>query len=102
MPWYRWDNNGGLLTIYTDSSARISGRVFHPDNVAQQWDVDIWLRDGKDYAAWTALGRGKIESAPRSVAANQQDWLFWKSIASEAASQVCQDLLRWRHLLHFP
>ena len=79
-PYFHWDYSGGMLTIYDDSTARITGRAYHIDNPNQQWDVNIWLIDQRDYAAWTALGRGvKVELAPPAlVAANQQDWTFWE------------------------
>ena len=42
--------------------------------------VDIWLINQRDFASWTALGRGiKVELAPQSVvSANQQNWVFYE------------------------
>ncbi|MDP5170712.1 MAG: hypothetical protein NWR72_10740, partial [Bacteroidia bacterium] len=79
-PRYRWDTNGGIFTIYADSSARVTGRVFNDSLPNWQWDVDLWFVNQKDYATWTALGRDvKIEYAPSAlVNANKQNWLFWE------------------------
>ncbi len=79
-PRYRWDANGGTFTIYADSSAKVTGRVFNDSLPNWQWDVEFWFINQLDYASWTALGRDvKIEYAPASlVNANKQDWLFWE------------------------
>ena len=75
-----FDSNGGTLTIYDDGTANVQGRVIHESMPTWQWDVDIWLENKRNFADWTALGRGvKIDQAPPAVvAANQQDWFFWE------------------------
>ncbi len=79
-PRYRWDSAGGTLTIFSDSSAVVTGRVFNDSLPNWQWDVELWLIDQRDFATWDALGRDvKIEYAPANlVQANKQDWLFWE------------------------
>ncbi len=79
-PRYRWDANGGIFTIYADSTARVTGRVFNDSLPNWQWDIDFWFINQKDFASWSALGRDvKIEYAPASlVNANKPDWLFWE------------------------
>ncbi|MDX1908430.1 MAG: hypothetical protein SF053_15440 [Bacteroidia bacterium] len=79
-PRYNFDANGGLLVIYSDSTAHITGRVVHISQSARKWDLDMWLINIRDYNAWTALGRDyKVEQAPLNVVnANKQDWYFWE------------------------
>lgn len=79
-PRYRWDTNGGTFTIFADSTARVTGRVFNDSLPNWQWDVEFWFINQKDFATWDSLGRDvKIEYAPGSVVqANKQDYLFWE------------------------
>ncbi|MDW3647679.1 MAG: T9SS type A sorting domain-containing protein [Bacteroidia bacterium] len=79
-PRFVFDSQGGNLTIFNDGTANLTGRVQHESQPNLQWDVNIWLVNERDFATWTALGRGvKVELAPQSVVtANQQDWLFYE------------------------
>ncbi|MEL7194741.1 MAG: hypothetical protein AAFO96_19970, partial [Bacteroidota bacterium] len=77
---YIFDSAQGELVIFSDSTARVKGRVFNDIDSTLQWDFEFWLIGQRDFAAWTALGRDiKIELAPNAlVQANKQDWLFWE------------------------
>ncbi|MCI4667302.1 MAG: hypothetical protein MRZ79_04010, partial [Bacteroidia bacterium] len=77
---YSFDSNGGLLTLFSDGSAQITGRVVNVANSNLQWNVDFWLENELDFNSWSALGRDvKVELAPPAVVtANQQNWLFWE------------------------
>ncbi|GAB4410942.1 MAG: hypothetical protein OHK0039_15730 [Bacteroidia bacterium] len=79
-PRFIFDAAGGLLEIYEDSTARITGRVVNDADSTQQWDVLMWLTHPRTYAQWTALGRDiKVELAPPSVVnAFKHDWIIWE------------------------
>ena len=79
-PRFNFDAQGGLLEIYDDSTAHITGRVVHESLPNWQWDLDMHLINGRTYAQWTALGRDiKIELAPPSlVNAFKSDWLIFE------------------------
>ena len=77
---YRWSNGSGTIDFYDDSSAHITGRVHQIFDPSRQWDLDIWLVDGLDYATYVAGGGSIItdQAPPGVVAANQQDWTFYE------------------------
>ena len=85
-PEFLFDSLGGTLTIYSDSSAQLTGRVVHTGVASFEWDVNIWLINRMDFNTWTGLGRGvKIEQAPAAVVnANQQDWTFYELDSSRS------------------
>lgn len=75
-----FDSLGGVLTMYSDSSANITGRVMNDSLPNLQWDVDIWLVNRRTFSEWKGLQRKiKIELAPTSVVtANKQNWVFYE------------------------
>ncbi|MDX2285590.1 MAG: hypothetical protein NW241_15590 [Bacteroidia bacterium] len=77
---FNFDANGGVMVIYDDSSAHITGRVIHATIPAWQWDASLWLINIRNFGQWTALGRDvKVELAPPAVVnANKQNWFFWE------------------------
>lgn len=53
-----FDDNGGSVTENQDGTAHISGTIVSDSDPEDQWQVDLWLADVKDWEAWSALGRG--------------------------------------------
>ena len=60
-----FDSLGGQMTVFSDSSIRITGTVVHKVDPTWQWDINMWLINMKDYATWDSLGRkAKRGAAP--------------------------------------
>ncbi|RMG72435.1 MAG: hypothetical protein D6722_05420, partial [Bacteroidetes bacterium] len=79
-PRFNFDAQGGVLEIYADSTAHITGRVIHESMPNWQWDLDMHLINGRSYAQWIALGRDiKIELAPPSLVNTfKSDWIIFE------------------------
>lgn len=67
---------GGTLNFYSDSTAQVLGRIVNQSDSTRQWDVELWVEDPLDYAAWSALGRG-IKNGGGADSTQYQDWLFY-------------------------
>lgn len=90
---YYFDEDGGVMTINTDSTAHITGILLNYSNPNVKWEVDVWLKNesGWDYwsnpANWT-LPRGRArnykEPLPEGTALNllaeqeHPNWTYWE------------------------
>jgi len=79
-PKYVYDSLGGIIQLFDDSTAHITGRVINITDSTWQWDVDMWMFRPVDYPTWIA-GGGMIKNDiadPAVIAANQANWTFWE------------------------
>lgn len=74
---YMFDSNGGMLTTFNDGSAQITGRVQMNGDTAAKWDVNVWLINKRDWAAWSALGRSYKGNFPTAVN-NHMNWNYYE------------------------
>ena len=73
----------GTLTIYSDSSAQITGTIVNQGDPNRQWEVDFWLINQRDYTDWINLGR-MLKNGGGASAPDQMDWLFWELDSSRS------------------
>ncbi|MCB0846204.1 MAG: hypothetical protein KDE26_23295, partial [Bacteroidetes bacterium] len=74
---YVFDSLGGTLTIYSNSTATVTGRIFNVQDSSRQWDMILTLENHQDYSAWTAQGRTTKNGGGASLA-DQQNWTFFE------------------------
>ena len=67
--------NDGLIEYFSDSTARITARIYNRSDSTRQWDMVMWLEARRDYNAWTALGRGTKNGGGGS---SQPSWIFYE------------------------
>ncbi len=72
---YQFGPSGGVMTYFSDSSARITGRIYNRSDSTKQWDLTMWLVDRRDFSAWTALGRGTKNGGGTNT---QSSWIFYE------------------------
>ena len=77
---YIFDNQGGSIKVFSDSTMQITGRVINTAQNSRQWDIEFWLFRPMDFPTWTASGGlVKADIVPQSVInANVADWIFWE------------------------
>lgn len=69
----------GHLDQYADGTAHIHGTVHNSSDPAQQFVVSLWLKSKRDWAAWSALGRGYRDDMGFG-AATHFDWSYWELV----------------------
>ena len=74
---YTFDSNGGKLTTFDNGTAHLTGRIEMKANPSFQWDVDVWLINKRDWAAWSALGRNYKGGRPAAVN-NHMNWDYYE------------------------
>jgi hypothetical protein len=75
--FYLFDSLGGTLTIFSDSTATVTGRIYNRLDTTRQWDMILSLRYWQDYAAWTGQGR-MLKNGGGASLADQQNWTFFE------------------------
>ncbi len=76
-PKYTFDANGGELKTFDNGTAHLTGRIEMNANPTFQWDVDVWLINKRDWAAWSALGRTYKGGKPAAVN-NHMNWDYYE------------------------
>ena len=80
---YSFDSNGGTLTTFDNGTANLQGVIQMNADTTYQWQVDVWLINKRDWAAWSALGRSY--KGGRQVAINNHmNWDFYEIDNSRA------------------
>ena len=69
-------NNSGRLEQYNNGTAHLTGRVENVNEPNKRWVVDVWFRDGMDWASWSALGRSYKDEA-NVVGTNYLNWTYY-------------------------
>ena len=55
---FQFDQNGGSVKQYQDGTGHISGTIYLPENPEDQWEIDVWISDRKNWEEWAATGGG--------------------------------------------
>ena len=71
-----FDDNGGSLEQYPDGTGHISGTIFLKDFPEDQWEVDVWLTDAKNWEEWAATGGG-YKGNKEIVGDLYQTWTYY-------------------------
>ncbi|HEY8404548.1 MAG TPA: hypothetical protein VIK71_08050, partial [Flavobacteriales bacterium] len=91
----------GHFDQYADGTARIHGTVYNSADPAQQLIVDIWLKLKRDWAAWSALGRGYRDDLGLVNAAQHMDWSYYELVDGfstlTGAGSLAGDILYLSH-----
>ncbi|MEM7372616.1 MAG: T9SS type A sorting domain-containing protein [Bacteroidota bacterium] len=80
---YVFDSLGGTIDFFSDSTARITGRILNIDDSTRQWDAEVWLIHQMTYADWTGLGRN-LKNGGGADSIEQQDWIFYEMDSTRA------------------
>jgi len=70
----------GHLDTYADGTAHIHGTVYNSANPTQQFIVNIWLQSKKDWASWSALGRGYRDDLGLAQTNKYLDWSYYELV----------------------
>lgn len=73
-----FDENGGLVTLFDDGTALITGTVYNSEDSSWQWTVNIRLIDKKDWSTWSSLERTYKGGAGQAADDNFMDWDYWE------------------------
>jgi len=65
------------LVSYDDGTAHLTGDVVNNANAAQGWHVDMWFKNRRDWAAWSALGRSYKDDLGFG-SANHLNWDYYE------------------------
>ena len=74
---YIFDVNGGTMTIYSDSTAEITGRIQNINDTTRQWDMILSLENFRDHNTWINIGR-LLKNGGGASPADQLNWVFYE------------------------
>ena len=74
---YVYKNNSGRVRTYANGTANLTGTIVNKLNPSFEWDVDVWLRNRRDWGQWS--GRGGLAKGDTATFANMyQTWDFYE------------------------
>ncbi|MEM6262074.1 MAG: LamG-like jellyroll fold domain-containing protein [Bacteroidota bacterium] len=76
---YFFDEDGGLIERFPNGTARITGTIVHSNSQFPnaKWNVEVWLKNLRDWDAWSGLGRTYLSEDPIS-ALNHIYWGYYE------------------------
>lgn len=77
--YYRWVVGTANMEYHIDGTAHLTGTVENMTNPAEQWVVDFWMQNGKNWSDWSALGRSYKDDLGFG-AANYEDWTYYELV----------------------
>lgn len=75
-PEYTPTGGGLQVNLNGDNSATVTGSIRRTTGTAAMWNVNIQLRDAKDWAAWSAGGGSYKGNHPEAIA-NHTSWEYY-------------------------
>ena len=79
-PSVAWNFVGeGHLEVYADGTGHLWGLVANAGDASLQWNVDLWLHNGMDWAAWSDLGRS-YKNDLGYAGTNYLDWMYYELV----------------------
>lgn len=79
-PSVAWNFVGeGHLQVYADGTGHLWGLVANAGDPSLQWNVDLWLHNGADWAAWSAMGRS-YKNDLGYAGQNYIDWMYYELV----------------------
>jgi len=73
---FMFDSNGGSVKQFADGTGHITGTVALPDHPNDQWEVDVWMSDRKNWQEWSATGGG-WKGDKNIVGDSYKDWSYY-------------------------
>jgi hypothetical protein len=55
--YYAWVPGTATMTRYADGTAYLTGSVSCLNNPSETWTAHFWMQNGRNWSAWSALGR---------------------------------------------
>jgi len=80
-PSVAWNFTGtGHFQTYADGTAHVWGIVANAGDASLQLEVEMWLENGLDWQAWSALGRN-YKNDLGFAGSNYTDWHYYELVA---------------------
>jgi hypothetical protein len=76
---WNFDSNGGHFDTYADGTAHIWGHVINAADPAQGFEVSFWLKNARNWADWSALGRSYKDDL-NLAATSHLDWTYFEMV----------------------
>jgi len=70
-----FDQNGGSVELFEDGTGHITGTVYLSDHPEDQWELDFWMTDRKNWEEWSATGGG-FKGDPNIVGDQYKTWSY--------------------------
>ncbi|MFY0673789.1 MAG: T9SS type A sorting domain-containing protein [Bacteroidia bacterium] len=73
--WF--ENGAGSFVQYPDGTAHLTGEIYNANDAGKRFDVSVWFYNKRDWAQWSALGRG-VKGNSGTINGNNVDWTFYE------------------------
>ena len=73
---FQFDQNGGSVQQHPDGTGHISGIIYLPENPEDQWEVDVWMSDRKNWEEWAATG-GSYKGDENIIGDLYKTWSYY-------------------------
>lgn len=96
-----FEGTGGSFIQYPNGTAHLTGEIYNSSDNAKRFEVSVWFNNKRDWAQWSALGRGYKDEA-NVAGTNYQDWSYYEMDASKSntltgLSDYAGDVLNLTH-----